>query len=129
MTGCSTRKVNGWADHPDCGSNPMTGQSSHHGAHIEIAWGSTSLHGDIDSETLSHFGEAFDCTEAHVVESSDIGEHLAPNSHVHYYIHVPDGDESTYQYEERNVEIDLQFHCQFQEEEVARDISSFLTLL
>ena len=89
----------------------------------------TKLHrADIESDS-SNFGEVLDSVVAQVVETRDIGEDLAPtNFHVHYYIHIPDGDESTYEPKDRNVRIDPQFQCQLQEEEQAWDISRFLAL-
>ena len=47
---------------------------------------------------------------------------------MHYYVHIPDEDESTYESQDRNVEIDPKFQRQLQEEKQTGDISGFLAL-
>ena len=49
-------------------------------------------------------------------------------NHMYFYVHIPDGNDSTYQACNRNVKIDPKFHRQLQEEEETGDISRFLAL-
>ena len=90
----------------------------------------TSLHGDLldtsDEFTEAHLGEEF--AQPHASEVEEIYGDLPSTNQVHYYMQIPNGDENTYQLEDRNVEIDSQFQRQLQEEEQIGDISGFLVL-
>ena len=61
-------------------------------------------------------------------KTEDLHGNVISSNHLHYYVHFLNGDESTYLREDRNVEIDQQFHHQLQEREQAGDISTFLAL-
>ena len=81
----------------------------------------TSLHDDLHTET------DFSDGKSNMVLNVPSPRHDDSNRPLHYYVDVPNAQESTYEACERNMSIDPTFHAQLQHEN-EHDISTFLAL-
>ena len=78
--------------------------------------------------------ESFGTAQSHSEEFSDeVNTPTLPlcnpnNRPYHYYVHIPNGDDSTYQPSKRHFPIDPNFQSHLQEEQEAGNISTFLAL-
>ena len=96
-TSSGSRTMTRTVDDLEDGEERMIGQASNYDSNqAPDFW---HLHGHDSSESsfnsgLLQTGAHFDATLANAVQN-----------HVHYYVHFPNGDESTYQACDRNIEI------------------------
>ena len=63
------------------------------------------------------------------LHDSNMEQPAPPSEDPHYFVHILDAPESTYDAYERNISIDLDFHKQLQQEGEEKDITTFLALL